>query len=139
MLKIDDKILDESTKKSLEWFKKKSQSVEVSKALYTSPVKVATENGEPTDKYAPTLKLKVANYDGKFKAQCFNEKKEILTDLGDAISKGMLLRTIVKLTGVWLAGGKMGTTWELMQVQVPEKVALSGFAFVDDDDVVDYT
>ena len=133
--KIDEKVLTEgSDNKSLEWFKKKNQSVEVTRALYTSPIKVATENGEPTDKYPPTFKLKVANYDGKFKALCFNEKKEQLTDLADAISKGMMLRSIVKLTGVWLAGGKCGLTWELMQVQVPEKVALTDFAFVDEDE-----
>jgi len=132
--KIDNKILQESTVKSLEWFKKKEQSIEVSRALYTSPIKIATENGEPTDKYPPTFKLKVANYDGKFKALCFNEKKEQMQDLADAISKGMMLRSIVKLTGVWLAGGKCGTTWELLQVQVPPQLSVSGFAFKDDDD-----
>jgi len=78
--------------------------------------------------------MKVSNYDGKFKALCFNEKKEQLSDLADAISKGMMLRTIVKLTGVWIAGGKCGLTWELMQVQVPERIALTGFAFADDDE-----
>jgi len=132
--KVDERILDEGSKKSLEWFKKKSQSVEVTRALYTSPIKIATENGEPTDKYPPTFKMKVSNYDGKFKALCFNEKKEQLSDLADAISKGMMLRTIVKLTGVWIAGGKCGLTWELMQVQVPERIALTGFAFADDDE-----
>ena len=57
--KIDDKVLNDSTKNSLAWFKKKSQSRDVSQALYSSSVKVATENGEPTDKYPPTMKVKV--------------------------------------------------------------------------------
>ena len=35
---------------------------------------------------------------------------------------------------MWIAGGKCGLTWELMQVQVPERIALTGFAFADDDE-----
>ena len=133
--KIDEKILKDSTKNSLEWFKKKSQSKDVSKALYTSSIKIATENGEPTDKYPPTFKLKVPCYDGRFdKVQAYNEKKERITEpLGDVIGKGQNVRAIVKLSGVWFAGGKFGVTWELSQLKLTPRPKIKEYAFEDDD------
>tara|TARA_Y100000389_G_scaffold201500_1_gene244371 strand:- start:7070 stop:7819 length:750 start_codon:yes stop_codon:yes gene_type:complete len=133
---IDEKVLDESTKKSLAWFKKKSQSRDVSQALYTSSVKVATENGEPTDKYAPTFKTKVPNYDGKFKVQCYDDEKKPLdnTDMSSLIPKGQAVRALVKLSGVWFAGGKFGITWELQQLKLTPRSQIKDYAFADDSD-----
>ena len=134
--KIDEKILKDSTKNSLEWFKKKSQSKDVSKALYTSSVKIATENGEPTDKYPPTFKLKVPCYEGRFdKVQAYTENKEKITEpLGDVIGKGQNVRAIVKLAGVWFAGGKFGVTWELSQLKLTPRPKIKEYAFDDGDE-----
>jgi hypothetical protein len=133
---IDDRVLDESTKKSLQWFKKKNQSRDVSQALFTSSVKVATENGEPTDKYPPTFKTKVANYDGKFKCLCFNDTKEPIdnSDLISLVGKGQSVRALVKLSGIWFAGGKFGVTWELQQLKLTPRAQIKDYAFEDDSD-----
>ena len=132
---IDEKILDTSVWKSMEWFKKKSQSRDVSDALFTRSVKLATENGEITDKYPPTFKMKVANYDGKFKPLVFNSQREQLEpDLVNLVQKGQKLTAIVKLNGIWLAGGKFGLVWDLQQVKLNPRDNIVEYAFNDDDD-----
>ena len=134
---VDDMVLEMSTKNSLEWFKKKNQSKDVSQALYTSALKVATENGEPTDKYPPTFKLKVPSYNDEFKkVQCYNENKETISpDLNSLLGKGQTTKAIVKLVGIWLAGGKFGVTWELTQLKLtPNSKGFDSYAFHDDDD-----
>ena len=133
--KIDDKVLNDSTKNSLAWFKKKSQSRDVSQALYSSSVKVATENGEPTDKYPPTMKVKVPHYDNEFRVQVYDDAKERLSsDLNTVITKGQMVRAIVKLVGIWFAGGKFGITWELCQLKTTPRTQITGYAFEDEDE-----
>jgi hypothetical protein len=133
---IDDRVLDESTKNSLAWFKKKSQSRDVAQALYTTSVKVATDNGEPTDKYPPTFKTKVPNYEGKFKTLCYDDNKEVLdnTDMSALIPKGQTVKALVKLSGIWFAGGKFGLTWELQQLKLTPRTQIKDYAFADDSD-----
>ena len=135
--KVDDMVLEESTKNSLAWFKKKINNKDVSQALYTSALKVATENGEPTDKYPPTFKFKVPSYNDEFKkVQCYNDDKEqIPSDLNSILGKGQTTRAIVKLVGIWFAGGKFGLTWELSQLKLtPNAKGFNSYAFQDDDE-----
>lgn len=133
--KFDNKILDDSTKHSLEWFKKKKQSRDVASALFSPSVKIATENGEPTNKYPPTFKLKVPNYNNSFKVQCFDETKTKLEpEMDTLVTKGHSVSTIVKLSGIWFAGGKFGVSWELVQMKLTPKTAIQEYAFQDESD-----
>ena len=138
---VDDRVLNESTKKSLQWFKKKNQSRDVSQALFTTSVKIATENGEPTDKYPPTFKTKVANYEGKFKCLCFDDNKVSIdnSDLVNLVGKGQSVRALVKLSGIWFAGGKFGIIWELKQLKFTPQTQLADYAFIDESDNDDNT
>ena len=134
---LDDKILDTSVWKSMDWFKKKSQSRAVSDALFTRSVKLATENGEITDKYPPTFKMKIAKYDEKFKPLIFNNKREQLeNDFVSLVQKGQKMTAIVKLNGIWLAGGKFGLVWDLQQVKLNPRENIAEYAFNDDDDEI---
>ena len=131
---IDDKVLNDSTTNSLAWFKKKNQSRDVSQALFSSSVKVATENGEPTDKYPPTFKIKVPSYKDEFnKVLCYDDSKQsIESDLRNLIPKGQNVRCIVRLAGVWFAGGKFGLTWDLLQVKLTPRAQIKEYAFQDE-------
>ena len=132
---IDEKVLVDSSKNSQTWFKKKTQSKDVSEALFSPSIRVATENGEPTDKYPPTFKSKVGNYDGKFKVLSFNDEKEPITDdLASVLNKGQTVRGIVKLSGIWFAGGKFGMTWELLQLKFTPRTSIENYSFVDEED-----
>ena len=141
---VESKILDDCTKKSLEWFKKKTMSRDVSEALFSGSIKISTEKGEATGKYPPTFKVKVPYYDdGKFKVACYDELKQPVEnpDLVKLITKGQRMRAIVKMTGIWFAAGNFGITWDLVQLQLAQGELLKQCAFVDDDepDVTDRT
>ena len=132
---IDEKVLNDSSKNSLLWFKKKSQSRDVSAALFTPSIKIATENGEPTDKYPSTFKIKIPCYDGKLKVKCYNDSKEPITeDLTSVLGKGQRVRAIVKLTGIWIAGGKFGMKWDLVQLKMTPQTKIETYAFEDSDE-----
>jgi hypothetical protein len=61
--------------------------------------------------------------------------KELLdASLSDALTKGSLVQSIVKLNGIWFAGGKFGISWEVKQLKVKETEKLSNYAFADSDD-----
>ena len=133
---IDDKILDDSVKNSLQWFKKKNQSKDVSQALYSSSIRFSTENGEQTDKYPPTFKMKLQkNINNKFKVECYNTSKERIEEpLEQILTKGQSVRAISKLSGIWFAGGKFGCSWELVQLKFNPTSNISQYAFNDDSD-----
>lgn len=154
MTQFDEMILKKAQENCQTWFKKKSISLEVLKALYTPSVKVATENGEPTDKYPPTFKMKlpfkhdhvkdqnkltcpVFNMDTKEPVSADELEKLLTKDFPETeklITKGTKLVTIVRSTGVWFAAGKFGTGWEIQQMMVKPSDRLVSYAFRDDDD-----
>ena len=133
---IDNKILDDSVKNSLKWFKKKNQSRDVAQALYTPSIKSATENGEPTDKYPPTIKLKIPYYNDEYKVECFNNQKEKLNsnDLPSYLPKGQMTNSIIRLGGIWFAGKKFGIKWDLVQLKLNPSSKMIEYAFKDDSD-----
>jgi hypothetical protein len=133
---LDDKIVTDAAKRGQEWFKKKNRSKDLCRELYAPSVKAAMENGEPTDKYPSTFKAKVPFYDGKFVTPVFDMGTKELLDasLSDALTKGSLVQSIVKLNGIWFAGGKFGISWEVKQLKVKETEKLSNYAFADSDD-----
>ena len=75
-------------------------------------------------------------YDGKFVTPVFDMGTKELLDasLSDALTKGSLVQSIVKLNGIWFAGGKFGISWEVKQLKVKETEKLSNYAFADSDD-----
>ena len=135
---IDNKILDDSVSNSQAWFKKKKQSKDVSQALFSHSVKVATEDGEPTDKYPPTFKLKISkNKDESFRVGCYDSEpphSKLESDLPYLLQKGKMVQAIVKLSGVWFAGGKFGVIWELFQICVSPNTQISEYSFKDESD-----
>lgn len=132
---IESKILDDSVKNSLAWFKKKKQTKEVSQALFTPGVKVAMSDGEPTDKYPPTFKAKLHHSNDKFRVLCFDQDKQpVNPDLNTLITKGQSVRAIVQLFGLWFAGSKFGVTYEVKQLKFNPSNNISTYAFADDSD-----
>ena len=45
-----------------------------------------------------------------------------------------MVKGIVKLNGIWFAGGKFGMNWELVQLKFTPRSAITSYSFVDDDD-----
>jgi len=86
------------------------------------------------NKYAPTLRGKLAFWDNKFSALAYDENKQLIPDLKSALVARGEARTILKLEGVNIAQGKCGFSFKIIQIRVYRPVGLPAYAFVDDDD-----
>lgn len=135
---IDEQMVEDAVKNSMAWFKKRKQSKEVVKALYSPLVKLSRdrETGEPDGKYPPTFRIKLPHRDGNFTFEAFDDKKEKIPsgDVEKWLGKGAQVRCLIRCTGVWFAGGKFGTTWRAEQVKINPPKGLAGYSFVDDSD-----
>jgi hypothetical protein len=150
MSTIDNLNIKTCFENSVKWLGKKASSEEVVDALYTKIVKYSKDKdtGEPTDKYPPTFKIKLP-YNGSppaFKCSMFNSDHELM-DIKETPLKGARVKALIQCTGIWLAGGKFGMTWRMVQMLVIPKAGFEGCCFrpvanhditgeQDDDDIV---
>lgn len=132
MSAIDKKMLDAAIDNSQAWFKKKYSTTEIVEALYTPCVKFPKDKttGEITDKYPPTFRLSLPFRNGAFAIETFDNSKNKL-DLLSVETKGAKVTAIMQLSGVWLAGGKFGCSWRVVQLRVVPPATIKGFAFKD--------
>lgn len=132
--KLDTKLVEEGMNNSASWFKKKYNTTEVVEALYTHMLKhyKDKETGEISDKYPPRFRLSIPFKDNKIACPIYNKNKEPI-ELSD-IEKGSKVTAIVQCLGIWIAGGKFGCTWKVVQLRVQPPASFKGFAFKDVDD-----
>ena len=157
---FQEKVLNDAVSKSREWFGKAKLSREVAEAMMYPILKYPKKkdgSGEPDYERYPTLKLKVPYWDGKFNVELYDLKKKALYlpripgALGpqgdktpvDVIPKASHVKGLLACTGVWMAGGRFGVTWKLMQagVRPPVRIVGAGQCHIlddsDDEDVVE--
>jgi len=134
--KLDDKLLDDAEKNSMAWFKKKTQSKEVCRALYAPQIKLSKDkNGEADGKYPPTMKVKIPCRDGKFECDAYDTNKQLIQgDLKDVLVKGSSVQALIQCVGIWFAGGKFGCSWKVVQMKVTPPAGIHGYSFIDSDD-----
>jgi hypothetical protein len=125
---FDSNMVKGGLQHSEEWFKKKYQSAEVVEALYTCVVRRSKD-----DKYPPTFKMTVPydNNTGEFRVKVFDKVSKKQVDLNDVNLKGAKVTALVQCTGVWIAGGKFGTTWKVVQLRVEQSAKITEYAFRD--------
>lgn len=117
---LQDKILGDSCTYSMEWHKKQKMSKDVAEALFTPIVKFAKDkNGEPTDMYPPTIKVKAQCWEGewKFQAICKETGEIVEGDLSEQVCGRINGRAIIECSSLWFAGGKFGVTWNLKMIE----------------------
>jgi hypothetical protein len=131
MLDMERFILDEALKNSKKWFGKQL-SKEVLQEFWTPFVKFPKnkETGEVDPAKSPTIRLKFAYFDGEFKnIEVYNTSSELIfpktgVDLPQLIPKGSEVKCLVRLNGIWFAGGKFGLTGKPIQIIVRPKTRL---------------
>lgn len=118
-----------------DWFNKQKQSPEVVDALFTPILRYPKDpvSGEPDTTRAPTLRVKLDFWDNAFNAELYDVNDRLLFPSEDPqvtpltlIGKGSHVATVLKCGGVWLANGKFGVTWRLVQAVVQPRVTLQG-------------
>tara|TARA_B100000686_G_C16715155_1_gene931527 strand:- start:481 stop:1314 length:834 start_codon:yes stop_codon:yes gene_type:complete len=146
LLEMDEFIKEEAMKNSVPWFKKPKMSKDTIESLFTPMVKIHTdpETGEPTGKFPPRFGFKIVKKEGKIQCSLYDGNKQYFDvnnetdnpiDINRVITKGSMLKVVLKCNGVWLANGKFGCTWraEQIRVKVPEG-GLNEFAILSDSD-----
>ena len=137
---LEDKILDDATSsKCKEWFGKSKMSREVAEAmmypiLKYPKVKEGPNKGDPDYDRYPTLKLKLPFWENKFSVELYNmERKAIFPDPEGG--KASYVKGLLACTGIWMAGGRFGVTWKLVQAAVrpPTRLVGTGTCHIDDD------
>ena len=80
MKALENKIKSDALVYSKEWFGKVHKSLEVVEALWTPMLKYSKdkETGEPDMTKAPTLKVKLPQYDGKFNCEIYDPNGTML-------------------------------------------------------------
>lgn len=139
MKQLDAKCVEQAFKNGFTWFKKKFASQDVVEALYTPMVKYSKdkETGEVTDKYPPTVKLSIPMRDGACKVEVYDSSRNQIS-IDDVDLKGADVTAIIQSNGVWVAGGKFGCKFRVLQMKVsPKSSKITGYAFLDDDRIDD--
>ena len=138
---IEQHIKSEAITNSMAWFNKKTMTPEVIEALWTPMLKYSKDpqTGEPDMSKAPTLKLKLPCWDGKFNCEVYDTTHKMLypseddssiTPL-DLIPKGVNVVVIIQCGGLWFANGKFGCTWRLFQAVVQPKPSMRGRCLIN--------
>lgn len=139
---IDNRVLEETMKNSQAWIRKPPNR-DVIEALFTPTIKYPKdkETGEIIDKYPPTYRVKLKkNQNGAFRCECYDHatKEDLSIEAIMPKMKGSKITTIANCSGVWLAGGKFGISWNASQLLVAQNTGIKKFAFRDlEDDETD--
>ena len=141
---FNNKVLHDAVSRSKEWFGKARMSAEVAEAMMYPVLKYPKkkdDSGELDYTRDPTLKLKLPYWDGKFNVELYDMQAKAVylppREAGgtgpqgsktpmDLISKAAHVKGLIACTGVWMAGGRFGVTWKLVQAQVRPPVRLVG-------------
>jgi hypothetical protein len=137
---LEQHIKNEAVKNSMAWFNKKTMTPEVIEALWTPILKYSKDQqtGEADMTKAPTLKVKLPNWDGKFNCEIYDTQGAMLypDDLNgssplELIPKGINIVAIIQCGGLWFANGKFGCTWRLFQAVVQPKPTMKGKCWIN--------
>ena len=134
---FEEKLKADAITHSKEWLGKGKVTPEVIDALWTPMLRYPRNKDtlEPDYTRAPTLRIKIPFWEGKFKSEIFNEGGEplFMPDRDDneqtpdeLLQKGSHVALLIMSGGLWFANGKFGTTWKLMQAMVRPKQSLRG-------------
>lgn len=132
---LEKYIKGEAVKNSMAWFNKKTMTPEVIEALWTPMLKYSKDQqtGEADMTKAPTLKIKLPCWEGKFNCEIYDPQGTMLypdENTGSSplelIPKGVNLVAIIQCGGLWFANGKFGCTWRLFQAVVQPKPSMKG-------------
>ena len=140
---LEAMIKSDAVKNSKDWFNKAKMTPEVVDALWSPMLKYPKNpnTDEPDTSRAPTLRVKLEYYDGKFSKDLelydlegtlmyppMNESGEadLTASPESLIQKTQNVALVLKCGGLWFVGGKFGITWKLMQGVVQPRATLRG-------------
>jgi hypothetical protein len=137
---LEQYIKSEAIRNSMAWFNKKTMTPEVIEALWTPMLKYTKDpqTGEADVTKAPTLKVKLPCWEGKFNCEIYDPQGTMLypdestgSSPLELIPKGINIVAIIQCGGLWFANGKFGCTWRLFQAVVQPKPTMKGKCWIN--------
>lgn len=110
MRQLDDVILKAAVANSQEWFGKQ-KSEEIVREFFRPLVREAKD-----PQYAPTMKVKIPNYNGTPSTRFFDENKE--PGEMSILVKGARAKFLLEVTSVWFVNNNFGISWRMRQAMV---------------------
>lgn len=140
---LENMIKADAVKNSKDWFNKGKMTPEVVDALWSPMLKYPKNpnTDEPDTSRAPTLRVKLEYYEGKFSKDLElydlednliypptneNGEPDLTASPESLIQKTQNVALVLKCGGLWFVGGKFGITWKLMQGVVQPRATLRG-------------
>lgn len=134
---LDNKLIDDAQANSFEWLKKKNATREVIVSSYTKLIKYSIDSqGDIVTKYAPNFKVTIPYKDGEFQCEVYDVNQKPV-DLNKIETKGARVAAIIQCLGIWVAAGKFGCTWKVLQMRVIPRQTIKGYAFREIDSAVE--
>lgn len=133
---LEDKIKTDAIENSKDWLNKTKVSPEVIEALWTPMLKYPKDKttGELDYTRSPTLRIKLPYWDNNFNIELYDvARTKIFPDESndslmpsEVISKGSKVALIIQCGGIWIANGRFGVTWKLIQGVIQMKKSIQG-------------
>jgi len=132
MKALEQKIKADAFTYSKDWFGKVYKSPDIVEELFTPMLKYPKIKGTNESDFSkkPTLRIKLAQWQGEWKNEIYDENENILfpnkTDSSitplDYLKKGAMVACVIQCGGIWFTNGKFTVTWKLLQtiVQKPK-------------------
>jgi hypothetical protein len=143
MQAIQEKVLNDASSHSKEWFGK-TMNRDVAEALFTPIVKypkVSKTDSSPDYSKTPSLKTKIQFWEDKFTIEIYNMEKEQLfgpqvqdSDPIALMPQGTYMAGLIECGGLWFTGTGFGVTWKLIQTKIRPPVKITGFCLMDDEE-----
>ena len=121
-------IMQSAVTNSKEWLNKSKASLEVVDALFNRMLKHPNdkETKEPDFTKAPTLSVKIPNWDGRIDVDVFNQEGEVIfpngsVQIDELVTKKMNVQVLLQCGGIYFVGtSNFGVTWRAKQIIVHE-------------------
>ena len=135
---IDDFVIDAGVKNSKNWLGLDKVSRETVSALYTKSVRIGKDKEGKDRSPVQSVAIKKNYKTQVFDAVVYDDqdrKIEGVTPM-EVLRRGAEVKCVLDATSIWVAGGKFGISWKLVQARVEQAADTSAAApaFVDDDD-----
>ena len=141
MKALEDKIKADALVYSKEWFGKVHKSADVVDALWTPMLKYSKDKntGEYDYNKAPTLRIKLPQWEGAWKSEIYDEDGNKLYPSTsnssasplDYLKKGSNIACLIQFAGIWFVNGKFSASWKLVQAAVQKpRPTLQGQCFI---------
>ena len=144
LIAFENKIKVDALKNCKEWLGKPDNTkMETLEAMFSPLVKYPKNKETLEIEYnkAPTLNVKLPFYEGKWtNIEIFDEdRNKIFPSSNPAVSpltlllKGSTIACLLQCGGIWVASGKFGVTWKLIQavIQKPKNALVEGQCYVN--------